>query len=101
MSEPEAVMPNPLELQSRWVAVEAATRGVVVERDPRVYASRWRLIRGIPIVVESPTGAGRTVSGVFTLTSMTPQAESQISASAEVSSAIDRHLANAGRLVFI
>lgn len=101
LNDLDAVVSNPLELESRWMAVEAITRGVVVERDPRVYASRWRLIRGIPIVVPSDGGAGRTICGALTLTSMTPQAESRLSRSREVSAEIDRHLAEAGGRLFV
>lgn len=74
-----ALVENPFEYDSRWIAVEAVTRGVVVQEDPDVFASRWRLVRGIPIVVEDDDGAGRTIVGVMTLTSMTPHGESALS----------------------
>lgn len=99
-SVPGAVIYNPLEYRSRWAAVEAVTRGVPVEVDPRVYASRWRLIRAIPIVVPESPGDGRTISGVFTLTSMTPQAESRLARSRDVSTEVDRYLAEAGAFLF-
>lgn len=68
--EPDAVIPNPLYVHSRWVSAAAIANGVSVEQDPMVYASRWRFIRGIPIVVD---GAGeRSIAGVLTLTSTTP-----------------------------
>jgi SIR2-like domain len=99
-TEPAAVIYNPLEYESRWIAVEAATRGVTVERDPNVYASRWRLIRGVPVVVPADGTDGRVTVGVVTLTSMTPQHESQLGRSAAVSAVIDDFLGAAGASVF-
>jgi hypothetical protein len=68
--EPEAVIGNPLHFRSRWVAALAIANGVAVEEDPRVYASRWRFVRAIPVIVE-PDGE-RSIVGAVTLTSMTP-----------------------------
>jgi NAD-dependent SIR2 family protein deacetylase len=99
-SEPQAVIYNNFEYRSDWVAIEAVTRGVPVEADPRVYASRWRLIRGVPIVVPAAGGPGRTISGVLTLTSMTPQAQSRLPRSREVSTQVDTFLAGAGAALF-
>jgi SIR2-like domain len=99
-TDPAAIIYNPLEYQSRWIASEAVTRGVPVERDPRVYASRWRLIRGVPVVVPSDGSAGRVVVGVMTLTSMTPLAESLLLRSRDVSGSIDGYLADAGAFLF-
>ena len=72
---------------------------MVVERDPNVYASRWRLIRGVPIVLADSDGAGRTISGVLTLTSMTPRRESLISTSQGLSTVIDDFLARVGAVM--
>jgi len=99
-TEPGAVIYNALEYESRWIASEAVTRGVPVERDPRVYASRWRLIRGIPIVVPRDRRPGRVVVGALTLTSMTPLSESPLLRSRQVSGAIDDYLADAGASLF-
>jgi hypothetical protein len=44
-------------------------QGVAVEQDPAVYTTRWRFIRGIPLVVRAP---GRSLVGALTLTSATP-----------------------------
>lgn len=59
LNSTNAFIDNPLEYDSRWVAVQAITRGVVVQDDPNVFASRWRLVRGIPIVVSGDRGEGR------------------------------------------
>jgi hypothetical protein len=68
--EPDAVVRNPLHVRSRWVAAVAIANGVPVEEDPQVYASRWRFVRAIPIIVGP--GGERSVVGAVTLTSMTP-----------------------------
>jgi hypothetical protein len=68
----------PLEFASEWVAVEAVTTGTVVQRDPGVYTSAWRLIRGIPIVVAESGDEGRAIVGAMTFTSRTDAAESAL-----------------------
>ncbi len=68
--EPNAVVRNPLHVRSRWVAAVAIANGVPVEEDPMVYASRWRFVRAIPVIVESD--GERSIVGAVTLTSMTP-----------------------------
>jgi hypothetical protein len=92
----DALVDNFFEYSSPWIAVEAVTRGVPVQQDPAVFASRWRLVRGIPIVVAQQDGSLRTVVGAMTLTSMTPEAESALSLSRAprgLLGAIDRLLA--------
>lgn len=64
-----AVEQRPIHVDSRWVGVAAMVRGVPVEQDPAVYTTRWRFIRGIPVVVEAPD---RSLVGSLTLTSATP-----------------------------
>jgi SIR2-like domain len=66
------VMAVPLGWDSKWVAVEAITQGSVVEWDPDTYASRWRSVRGIPLVWTKPAGGERIIVGAATLTSTTP-----------------------------
>jgi hypothetical protein len=69
----------PLEFVSEWVAVEAVTTGTVVQRDPGVYTSPWRLIRGVPIVVAESGDEGRAIVGAMTFTSRTDAAQSALS----------------------
>jgi hypothetical protein len=64
-----AIEERPIHVGTRWVGVRAIIQGVAVEDDPAVYTTRWRFIRGIPIVVEDPD---RTTVGALTLTSSTP-----------------------------
>jgi hypothetical protein len=68
--DPKAIVGNPLHVHSRWVAAAAIAAGVSVEEDPMVYASRWRFVRAIPVVVE-PDGE-RSIVGALTLASTTP-----------------------------
>jgi hypothetical protein len=65
--EPGSVVANPLHADSRWIAAGAIANGVSVEEDPKVYASRWRFVRAMPIVVES--AGERSIVGALTLTS--------------------------------
>jgi SIR2-like protein len=65
--EPGSVIANPLHADSRWIAASAIADGVSVEEDPKVYASRWRFVRAMPIVVEPERE--RSVVGALTLTS--------------------------------
>jgi hypothetical protein len=66
----------PLAWDSEWVAVEAITQGSVVERDPANYASRWRSVRGIPLVWSGPNRGERIIVGAATLTTTQPSGES-------------------------
>jgi hypothetical protein len=68
--EPNAAVRNPLHVRSRWVAAVAIADGVPVEQDPMVYASRWRFVRAIPVIVEAD--GERSIVGAVTLTSTTP-----------------------------
>ncbi len=54
--DPLAVEARPVHVGSRWVGVAAITHGVSVEQDPAVYTTRWRFIRGIPLVVDAARG---------------------------------------------
>lgn len=90
-----AIEARPMHVGSRWVGVLAILQGVAVEQDPAVYTTRWRFIRGIPIVVGQPE---RCLVGSLTLTSSTPLGESALSATKappEFLEAIDRALSDA------
>jgi hypothetical protein len=77
LREHHAVVRLPMHVDSRWIAVAAAINGASVEQDPAVYTSRWRLVRGIPVVVAPATA--RSVAGVLTLTSTIPLAVNPLS----------------------
>ena len=102
LKDHSGLIDNPLELESRWMAVEAVTYGITRAADPAVYASRWRLVRGVPIVLADPAGVGRVVVGAMTLTSQEPAASSGVgdAAARGVLNAIDGYLAYLGTLMF-
>jgi hypothetical protein len=77
-AHPSSIVPVPLAYASDWVAVEAVTRGGAVIKDADVYATRWRYVRGVPIVWSRRDGEERLVVGSLTLTSTTPRAESRL-----------------------
>jgi hypothetical protein len=66
----------PLAWGSEWVAVEAITQGSVVEWDPGTYASRWRSVRGIPLVWTGSQEGERILVGAATLTTTGPSGNS-------------------------
>jgi hypothetical protein len=78
ITERRSVRPVRLDLASQWAAVEAVTRGAAVQRDPDVYASRWRYVRGLPLIVHEDD-PGRLVAGALTLTSTRPLGRSVFS----------------------
>jgi hypothetical protein len=96
-----AIEERPLHVNSRWVGVRAMIQGVPVEQDPAVYTTRWRFIRGIPLVVQAP---GRSLVGSLTLTSATPLSKCLLSvglASRELLEVIDQGLSEAAEEFFV
>ena len=99
--DPRAIEARPLHVNSRWVGVLSMIQGVPVEQDPAVYTTRWRFIRGIPVVVQEP---GRSLVGSLTLTSATPLEECLLSAgraSRELLETIDQGLSKAAGDFFV
>jgi hypothetical protein len=95
-----AIEARPMHVDSRWVGVLAILQGIAVEQDPAVYTTRWRFIRGIPILVRDPE---RCLVGSLTLTSATPLGDSALSASKappEFLEAIDTALSDAAAEFF-
>jgi hypothetical protein len=78
----------PLDWDSKWVAVEAIAQGSVVEWDPDTYASRWRSVRGIPLVWTKPEQRERIIVGAATLTSTKPTGSSVFDQAEQVASGI-------------
>jgi hypothetical protein len=70
--DPSTIVGVPLTWGSEWVAIEAITQGSVVEWDPETYASRWRSVRGIPLVWSRPDQRERILVGAAMLTSTRP-----------------------------
>jgi hypothetical protein len=71
--DPSTVAPVPIEGDSNWVAVRAVCRGVRVDLERDNYASRWRFVRALPLVLEEPS---RVPIGCLTLSSTKTAAES-------------------------
>jgi hypothetical protein len=74
--DPSTIKGVPLAWGSQWVAVEAITQGSVVELDPDTYASRWRSVRGIPLIWTGPQQRDRLIVGAATLTTTSPSGSS-------------------------
>jgi len=74
--DPATVSPVLIHAASKWVAVRTVCRGLVVQQDTNNYASRWHLVRGVPVVLEDPS---RIPIGCLTLTSTCSEADSVLS----------------------
>ena len=62
------IVPVPVERATNWVSVDSFRRGVRVQEALDVYASRWRYVRGLPLLVEDAE-YGRLPIGCMTITS--------------------------------
>jgi hypothetical protein len=70
-----AIMSVPIDEQSRWVSVQAFCRGVNHDRDRRIYASRWRYVIGLPLVIDNDD-YGRLPVGCVTVNSVRSRKDS-------------------------
>jgi len=86
--DPSTIVGIPLAWGSEWVAIEAITQGSVVEWDPEIYASRWRSVRGIPLVWTRPDERERIIVGAATLTSTRPLGSSILDRAEELAPGI-------------
>jgi hypothetical protein len=68
--DPRTVDPVPIDEFSQWVAVRAFTRGAMLAEPRNTYASRWRYIRGLPLVT-----TGHLPVGVITVSSMSRESD--------------------------
>jgi hypothetical protein len=64
--DPATVTPVPITSASDWVAIRTVCRGATLELDRDVYVSRWRFVRGLPLVLEEPS---RVPVGCLTISS--------------------------------
>jgi hypothetical protein len=71
--DPSTVTPVPVRASSSWVSVRAVCQGTIAEFDRDNYASRWRFVRGLPLVLEEPT---RLPIGALTISSSVPAEQS-------------------------
>jgi hypothetical protein len=80
----------PLAWDSEWVSVEAITQGSVVQRDTDTYATRWRSVRGIPLVWTGSGQRERILVGAATLTTTQPSGGSIFDQAEELAPGIRR-----------
>jgi hypothetical protein len=71
--DPSTVTPVPVSASSSWVSVRAVCQGTIAEFDRDNYASRWRFVRGLPLVLEEST---RLPIGALTISSSVPAEQS-------------------------
>lgn len=69
------IEPVPISEHSNWVAVRAFCRGAALGEPGDVYASRWRYIRGLPLIT-----ADGLPAGVLTVSSMLSESETMLDA---------------------
>lgn len=99
-ADPRTLVPVPLELVSDWTSVEAVTNGSPRFQDPAIYASRWRYVRGLPLVFRRGQ-PGRVLVGAITLTSTKARANSVFARAADpVLDEVDDLLTDYGALAF-
>ncbi len=71
--DPATIEAVPIRPASSWVAVRTVCQGVRVELDRHSEVSRWRFIRGLPLLIEEPW---RLLIGCVTISSTKPSTES-------------------------
>jgi SIR2-like domain len=71
--DPSTVAPVAVTATSSWVSVRTVCQGTNMEFDRDNYASRWHFVRGLPLVLTTPT---RLPIGALTISSAEPAAES-------------------------
>jgi hypothetical protein len=77
------VEPVSINEHARWVAVRSYCRGQPLAEARDIYASRWRFIRGTPLIVESERH-GRIPVGCLTTSSMEGREETMLNAMDDV-----------------
>jgi hypothetical protein len=71
--DPATIDPIPIDEHSRWVAVRAFCRGAALGEPRSIYASRWKYIRGLPLMT-----ADDLPVGVLTVASMRPKDQTML-----------------------
>jgi hypothetical protein len=68
----QTIDPVKIDEYARWVAVRSYCQGTPLAESRNVYASRWRFIRGTPLILYSERH-GRIPIGCLTTASMKPR----------------------------
>jgi hypothetical protein len=71
--DPTTIEAVPIRSESPWVAVRAVCQGVRVERERESEISRWRFVRGLPLIIDKPS---RLPIGCLTVASTHTRAHS-------------------------
>jgi hypothetical protein len=83
------IEPVAVDEYARWVAVRSYCQGTPLAESRDIYASRWRFIRGTPLILDTP-GHGRIPIGCLTTASLSARTDSQLDQiSGEVLAAFD------------
>jgi hypothetical protein len=75
----ETIEPVDVDEYSSWVAVRSFCAGTPLAETHDIYASRWKFIRGTPLVLETERH-GRIPVGCLTTASLSARAETQLDA---------------------
>jgi hypothetical protein len=70
--DPTTIEAVPIKPSSTWVAVRTVCQGVRVELDRQSEVSRWRFVRGLPLIIDAPS---RLPIGCLTVSSTKPSHE--------------------------
>jgi hypothetical protein len=71
--DPATISPIEISATSDWIAIRTVCRGVRAELDRDTYASRWRFVRGLPLIMDDPS---RLLIGCLTISSTKPGCDS-------------------------
>jgi hypothetical protein len=94
------ITPVPIDGGAKWVAIDTFMRGVLVEDDRDVYASRWKYIRGLPLRIGADPLHGVLI-GAVTITSTKTREESALHAMPDqVKTAFNNVLLEAATSIF-
>jgi hypothetical protein len=77
--ERQTVEPVTIDEYSSWVAVRSFCAGTPLAQARDIYASRWRFVRGTPLVLENAVH-GRIPLGCLTTASLSPRHATQLDA---------------------
>lgn len=69
--------PIRIDEHARWVAVRSYCRGLTLAESRDTYASRWRFVRGLPLLIEGDEH-GRIPAGCLTVSSMLPKDQTML-----------------------
>jgi hypothetical protein len=71
--DPRTIEAVPIQPASTWVAVRTVCQGVRVDLDRYSEVSRWRFVRGLPLMIHRPS---RLPIGCLTIATTKPSADS-------------------------